>query len=99
MEVAETIVRQLGQSTARLGLMVGAHTFTGRPEGLTFKFKAKAKNQANCVRVTLSPDDTYKVEFLRLSGVNVWTKGSFEGVYAEDLKRIFERETGLYLSL
>jgi hypothetical protein len=98
LEIAETILSQLG-GTRRLAAMVGAHTFTGSDVGVTFKFKAKAKNGANCVRVTLKPSDTYKVEFLSLRGVNVNFKGDFEDIYAGDLIKLFESETGLYLSL
>lgn len=97
--VANTIVAQLGGSIRRISMMVGAHSFTAGSHSLTFKFKAQAKNGANCVRVTLGASDTYRVEFIRLRGVNFNAKGDFSDVYAEDLKRLFERETGLYLSL
>lgn len=99
VEIANTIVEQLGRSTARMSMMIGAHTFTAGESSLTFKFKARAKNGSNCVRVTLDPSDTYTVEFISIRGASIKTKGSFEGMYAEDLKSLFERETGLYLSL
>ena len=97
--VASTIVQQLGHSTGRMSAMIGAHTFTAGAYTLTFKFKARAKNGANCCKITLDASDTYHVEFLSLRGVSVRTKGDFTDVYAENLKRLFETETGLYLSL
>lgn len=99
VEIANTIIQQLGHSTARMGLMIGAHTFTAGENNVTFKFKARAKNGSNCVRITLNPSDTYTVEFISLRGMSIKTKGSNEGMYAEDLKTLFERETGLYLSI
>lgn len=95
---AETILEQLG-GARRLGVMVGAHSFVGGAGTLTFKFKAKAKNSANCVRISLNSSDTYTVEFIRLNGPNFWAKGDFSDVWAEDLRKLFERETGLALSL
>jgi len=79
--------------------MIGAHTFTGTDNSLTFKFKARASNGSNCIRVTLTPDDLYKVEFIFIRGTSVKIKNEFEDIYAEDLKGLIERETGLYLSL
>lgn len=97
--VADTIVAQLGHSMGRMSAMIGAHSFTAAEVGVTFKFKARAKNGANCCRVTLKPSDTYKVEFVSLRGVALRTKGEFHDIYADTLKNLFERETGLYLSL
>lgn len=96
---ANTIVEQLGRSTGNMARMIGAHTFTAGEHSLTFKFKAKAQNGANCVRVTLGACDTYRVEFIRLRGVDYWTKGEFSNIYADDLRPLFEKETGLYLNL
>ena len=43
--------------------------------------------------------DTYSLEFGKIHGMNYRVIETLSGVYAEDLKRIFEAETGLYLSL
>jgi len=99
LDLANIIIQQIGRSTRNLSMAIGAHTFTAGEQSLTFKFKARAKNGANCARITLLPSDTYKVELLSLRGASIKTKYEFEGAYAEDLKPIFERETGLYLSL
>lgn len=98
VEIATTIAQQLG-GTRRLGVMIGAHGFTAGDNSLSFRFKAKAKNGSNAMRIVLEPSDTYRVEFLSIRGTSVKSKGVFEDVYAEDLRRLFESETGLYLSL
>lgn len=96
---AETIIEQLGRSTGNMARMIGAHTFTAGEHSLTFKFKAKAENGSNCVRITLGACDTYRVEFIRLRGVDFWHKGEFSYIGADGLRPLFEKETGLYLSL
>lgn len=97
--VADTILAQLGKSMRNISLLIGGHTFVASDVGVTFKFKARAKNGANCCRITLKPSDTYKVEFISVRGVKVNHKGDFEDIYADGLRGMFERETGLYLSL
>lgn len=97
--IAETIIEQLGRSIGNMARMIGAHSFTAGEHSLTFKFKAKAENNANCVRVTLGACDTYRVEFIRLHGVNFRTKGDFSYIGSDGLRPLFEKETGLFLSL
>ena len=99
MEVAKTIITQLGHSASRMGVMVGAWGFVGSPNSLSFRFKARAKNGSNAVRIVLDPSDTYTVTFISNRGSSTKVKGEFSDVYAEDLTRLFENETGLYLSL
>jgi hypothetical protein len=98
LAVAETILRQMG-GAGKLTAMIGAHTFVGSENSLTFKWKARAKDGANILRVTLDPSDTYTMEFFRYRSGKVKPLQSFEGVYAEDLRRIFESTTGLYIRL
>ena len=101
-EIGETILVQLAGHVGRLVVMVGAHQFSFQENGVTFKFKAKSTNKANCLRITLEPSDTYKVEFLRVQGganAGVTTISEVSDMYAENLKGYFERKTGLYLSL
>jgi len=96
LQVAETTLSQLG-GVGRLTAMIGAKHFTGDATSLTFKFAAKARNASNCLRVTLTPADTYTVEFIAVRGLKVATKSVHE-VYADQLRALFERETGLYLT-
>ena len=95
-QIAETIVQQLGHSTGRMKAMVGAHSFMATESGLQFKMKARAKGSIKVCQIELLPSDTYRVRFLGRTGI---VKAEHTGVYAEDLRPLFERETGLYLSL
>lgn len=99
LDVANTIIAQLGKSAGRLAMMLGAHSFLGGPDSVQFKWRAPSTNKANCVRIVLDASDTYTVEFFSIRGTKVTTKGSSEGVYAEDLRSIFESATGLRVSL
>jgi hypothetical protein len=97
-QVADTILTQLGKSIRNISMFIGGHSFVAAKDGVTFRFKARAKNSANAVRITLDPSDTYKVEFLSLRGASVKDKGTFDNIYAEDLRPLFSRETELYLT-
>lgn len=97
--VAATIIQQLGCSTERMKVMIGAHSFLSGEDNLSFKFKSKAKNGSNLVIITFLPTDVYKVSFIYLRGMKINVKGQFENIFAENLKSLFERETGLALSL
>ena len=84
----------------RAMVMIGGTPTVWGAGGLTpelgIRFKARAKNGAKEVRISLAGDDTYTVVFTSARG-NV--KGKFEGIYCDQLRELFERETGLYLSL
>lgn len=98
LTVANTILSQMG-GTSRLSAMIGANSFVGSDNSVAFRFKARASNGSNAFRVTLDPSDTYTIEFLSLRGSSRKVKETLSDVYAEDLKPIFEKKTGLYLSL
>lgn len=98
LTVANTILDQMG-GTGRLTAMVGANAFVGSDNSVSFRFKARAKNGANAFRVVLDPSDTYTVEFMSCRAGKVTSKFKSRDIYAEDLIPLFERETGLYLSL
>ena len=97
--VAETILSQLGHSIQRICIMIGGYGFVSSTDGVSFRFKVRSKNGSNGLRITLDPSDTYTVEFLSVRGSSRKIKGKFSDIYAEDLRPLFERETGLYLSL
>ena len=97
MKVAEMIIKQLG-GIGRLQAMIGAKDFVGGPDKVQFKWKAKAANKANCLVVKLTPADEYEVEFWKIRGFKM-DKVSEHPAFAGTLKELFERETGLYLSL
>ena len=99
LTVATTILSQLAGGTGRLSMMIGAYGFVGSDNSITFRFKARAKNGSNAFRVVLDPSDTYTVEFISVRGSSRKVKESFSDIYADSLTTLFERKTGLYLSL
>ena len=96
MPVAETILAQLGGN--RFVTMTGARNFVGSSNKLQFKIP-KNQSSANFVTIELTPDDLYTVTFAKYRGLKVTTLKEFDGVYADQLRSIFERYTGLYTSL
>ena len=94
--VADEILRQLGGSN-RLKAMVGAHSFRGDRNSLTFNLKARAKRGIRVIKIVLDPSDTYNVEFWSVAPVK--KVAEYEDVYAEGLLQLIERETGLALRL
>jgi hypothetical protein len=97
-EVAQTILKQMG-GTGRLVAMIGAKDFIAYPNAVAFKFANAGAGKPNYVKITLAPSDTYDVEFGRVRGRDYKVIKSFDDVYAESLRRVFESTTGLYLSL
>lgn len=96
--IAETILAQLG-GMSRVSAMIGIKSAVASETMLNLKFKARAKNRANCVTIELASDDTYTVRFYAIKSFDVRPVSEREGVYADSLRSLFERETGLYLSL
>ena len=98
--IATEILRQLGGS--RFVAMTGAKHVFASDEGRTLQFRLPssfAKDGINAVRVTLEDSDTYTVRYFRVRGTNVKPMGEDELVYADCLRRTFERRTGLSTSL
>lgn len=98
LTVSETILAQLGGW--RFISMTGASSLVGDPGMLQFSLP-KNERKINKVRIELTPADTYTVKFysIRQRGLSVNVIAEREGVYAENLREVFERETGLYTSL
>lgn len=100
MAVPEEILRQLGGN--RFVAMTGASSFAGSKDALSFKLRTGAAGIRG-VRIVLDPSDTYNVAFYK------WTmKGGVkhfgivkqvDGVYADQLREVFTRATGLETSL
>ena len=102
-KVAETILEQMG-GASRIRAMTGAKTFVVDPSGVSFRFPNRGARKPNYVCVALDlATDTYSVEFGRIfkkGGVPTYAKlASFNGIYCDALVRLFEDQTGLYLSL
>lgn len=95
MTIANEILRQLGGR--RFVMMTGAKHLIGDTRSLSFQI-GRNKSAANGVRITLTPADTYEVEFVSTRGQRKVLK-TFTDIYADDLQRIFTDYTGLVTSL
>jgi len=94
-ECAQTIYEQFGGSRAMA--MIGGKAIASE-SALVIHFKGCRK--VNMVKIDYDYGmDFYGMTFYRFSGVESREVKALEGVYAEDLRGIFETETGLYLSL
>lgn len=98
IEIAKTIIQQMG-GAGRMTAMVGAKQFMALSSGVQFRIGGGAYRKINRVQVTLNGSDLYDVAFFRTTKCAVLSVKEVKDVYAEDLKPVFERETGMYLSL
>lgn len=96
LTVAKTILAQLGGN--KFVVMTGARNIAGseQDKSLSFKLPMKTKNQCNYVRITLTPNDLYRVEFFSLRATTLKVKGSVDDVYCDQLLNTFENATGIY---
>lgn len=100
LQVAKIILAQLGGG--RFISMTGAKNLIGFDDALSFQLSSTmTKNRANRVCITLGADDLYKVEFSRYSPSALKSQQieCIEGLYADQLRDIFEDRTGLATSL
>jgi len=95
---AECIFDQMG-GTGRLSVMLGATGFTYCCDNAYVLFKFKMCKTFNYIKITLNSMDLYEIEFGKIWGANIKNVTKFDGIYADQLKPLFEKETGLYLSL
>ena len=97
--VARTILHQLG-GPGRLKAMLGARNFLLDKDALEFSIPSNfAKHSINRLRIRLNWNDLYVVTFSRVRAGKTKVLGEFSDIYADTLKNVIERETGLYLSL
>lgn len=97
--VADTIIRQLG-GFGKLKAMIAANKFfynkePGEYYTLSFEFKGNPKFKM-CKIIYSKPKDLYTVQFF---GKNYLKNKEIEDVYNNQLKDVFEKTTGLALSL
>ena len=100
-EISGTILKQLGGN--KFIAMTGAKNFYYDKYTTTFKIGRNSKS-VNTVRITLNAMDTYDVDFMRVSfgtkqGYREKIISSHKGIYAEDLREVFESSTEMYTSL
>jgi hypothetical protein len=98
VQLAQTIINQMG-GTGRLSAMIGANNFVTTENGVQFSFKGSRK--ANRCTVTLDASDTYTMKLYKVNArtFDFSMTAEHEDLYWDMLKPVFERETGLYLSL
>ena len=98
--IAETIFKQLGGQ--RFIVMTGCKHFSQTTNGIQFKV-GKNANGINHCRIDLDGSDLYKVEFLRVtrSRYKIVSRvvSEHQGIFADQLRAVFEQATGLYTSL
>lgn len=102
LDVANTILAQLGGG--KFVIMTGAKDFIARPDSLTFKLPGGlTRDRGNRMTITLTQDDTYKVQYGRARMRNLEVKytklAELEDVYADNLRVVFEDLTGFRTSL
>ena len=104
MGIADEIYKQLGGN--RFAFITGTKKFIGGENWLSFRIGRNA-SKANYVKITLSPMDTYTVEFKKITmprlSRKTWTYSEYketlivkrEDVYCDQLQDLFTEITGL----
>ena len=95
---ANTLLQQLGGG--KFIAMTGAKNLMvdQKEKSLHMRIGKNSKG-INHVKITLMPDDTYKMDFGRIRKLDYKVVRSVTGVYAEALREVFTEVTGLYTSL
>lgn len=84
--------------TGALKLMIGAKNFSFGESGVSFIFKMFRK--ANVCRIELNEStDLYNLVFSKIARYELKEVLRFDGLYCDQLKEVFERETGLTLTV
>jgi hypothetical protein len=100
-QIAQTTLAQLG-GTNRLAAMISAKHFAFDTDG-SIQFKFSGSRKWNSVKISLNQStDTYTVEFHKVTmgaNYNVKRAPAISMVYADSLRKVFESETSLYLSI
>lgn len=92
--IALTILEQLGGR--RFVAMTGAKNLLSGPNALSFRLPSYlGRNGINAIRITLLPNDLYRVEFTKVRGVKFVPVSVHESIYGDELQALFTRETGL----
>jgi len=93
MTVANTIAEQLGRQAL---YMMGAKNLVGSEDALSFHVSS---GKYNGIRITLNANDLYDISYLKIRKYQIVKEVVDENVYAEDMRKFIEKQTGLYLSL
>ncbi|BAL84655.1 hypothetical protein SELR_pSRC400040 (plasmid) [Selenomonas ruminantium subsp. lactilytica TAM6421] len=104
MSIGKEIYKQLGGN--QFAYITGAKHFLTHDNWLSFRI-GRNGSKANYVKITLTPMDTYTVEFKRITTPRLsrktWTYSEYketliakrEGVYCDQLQEVFTEVTGL----
>lgn len=95
--ISDTILDQLGGS--KFLVMTGARHLVTSGNDLSMRLPRSALNRINHVRIVLEANDTYTVVFSQIRGITVHVVHTSDMVHADQLRAIFERHTGLRVSL
>ena len=96
MQIAQTILNQLG-GTGRLTMMCGCKDYAAGDKSVSFRIGSNGNKVTRCL-VTLDPSDTYTVKFYKGRGVNMKECYAMSDVYNDNLRSVFEQQTGMYLT-
>lgn len=94
--IAKIILQQLGGN--RFLIMTGAHELIDTGNGLRMTIR-RNKSRAKWLKITLTPDDLYHMEFSGVKNKDFHVFAEFDGVYFDMMKDIFESVTGYYTSM
>lgn len=94
MKAANEILNQLGGN--KFIAMTGATCYS---DGNTLVSKFKGSKVANIMYITLNENDLYDVKICKFKGMSIKTVKEINGTYANTLKPLFEKTTGLRASL
>lgn len=97
MQVANTILQQLGGN--KFLTMTGSHNLGATDNSLQMKLR-KSNSKAQYLVIALQPNDTYKMEFVKINrNFDRTIVKEYNDVYFDQLQKLFTEETGMYTSL
>lgn len=97
-QVAKTILQQFGGNKA-LTMLGGQAMILPGGKALGIKWPNKKRSKGNYVEIELQSDDTYDMTFYNLSMKAKKKVKEYKGIYADQLRDIFEQQTGWKLRL
>ena len=95
-EIAKVILSQWGGN--KFITMTGARNLFSLTEqlgGLSFKLPKFSGVEINYVKILLNGSDLYDVEFGRIYGNKYTVLNTYSDIYCDQLRELFETETGL----
>ena len=93
---AKELLQQLGGN--KFIAMTGAKNFGTDGKSLTFKIGRNSKG-VNFVRIKLTSMDLYDIEFLQVRAGKIKIKSKAKRVYADQLGKMFKKNTGMNVRL